>query len=125
MAVGRPRSGLASTREHDPQRAPANEASTIARRRSGHTLAGTIVEHGHYAARRGRSRGAMLMQRGHTARQTACRSGTTGCRLLSSPMMKRRPERMTKRKRDRMIDVALAGLVILACLGSAAVTLAI
>ena len=31
---------------------------------------------------------------------------------------------MTKRKRDRMIDLALAGLVILACLGSAAVTLA-
>jgi len=31
---------------------------------------------------------------------------------------------MTKRKRDRMIDLALVGLVILACLGSAAVTLA-
>jgi len=30
---------------------------------------------------------------------------------------------MTKRKRDRMIDLALAGLVILACVGSAAVTL--
>ena len=44
---------------------------------------------------------------------------------MSSTMMKRRPESMTKRKRDRMIDVALAGLVILACLGSAAVTLAI
>jgi hypothetical protein len=31
---------------------------------------------------------------------------------------------MTKRTRDRMTDLALAGLVILACLGSAAVTLA-
>lgn len=31
---------------------------------------------------------------------------------------------MTKRKRDRMTDIGLAGLVILVCLGSAAVTLA-
>lgn len=31
---------------------------------------------------------------------------------------------MTKRRHDRLIDLALAGLVILACLGSAAVTLA-
>jgi hypothetical protein len=30
---------------------------------------------------------------------------------------------MTKRSRDRMLDLALAGLVILACIGSAAVTL--
>jgi hypothetical protein len=31
---------------------------------------------------------------------------------------------MTKRRHDRLIDLALAGLVILVCLGSAAVTLA-
>lgn len=31
---------------------------------------------------------------------------------------------MTKRGRDRMLDAALVGLVILAALGSAAVTLA-
>ena len=65
------------------------------------------------------------MQRSHTARQTRTPSSTTVSRSLSSTMMKRTPNRMTKRKRDRMIDVALAGLVILACLGSAAVTLAI
>ena len=44
---------------------------------------------------------------------------------MSLTMMRRRPEPMTKRKRDRMIDLTLAGLVILACIGSAAVTLAI
>jgi hypothetical protein len=38
-------------------------------------------------------------------------------------MMKRTHNRMTKRNRDRMLDLALAGLVILACVGSAAVTL--
>jgi hypothetical protein len=31
---------------------------------------------------------------------------------------------MSKRKHDRMIDLTLAGLVILACIASAAVTLA-
>jgi hypothetical protein len=31
---------------------------------------------------------------------------------------------MSKRTRDRMTDLALAGLVVLVCLGSAAVTLA-
>jgi hypothetical protein len=31
---------------------------------------------------------------------------------------------MSKRRHDRMIDLALAGLVILACIGSAAVALA-
>jgi hypothetical protein len=40
-------------------------------------------------------------------------------------MMKRRQIHMTKRNRDRMLDLTLAGLVLLACLGSAAVTLAI
>jgi hypothetical protein len=30
---------------------------------------------------------------------------------------------MIKRTRDRMTDLALAGLVVLACLGSAAITL--
>jgi len=39
-------------------------------------------------------------------------------------MMKRKLEGMSKRTRDRTIDLVLAGLVILACLGSAAVTLA-
>jgi hypothetical protein len=39
-------------------------------------------------------------------------------------MMKRTRKYMTKRARDRMTDLVLAGLVILACLGSAAVTLA-
>jgi hypothetical protein len=39
-------------------------------------------------------------------------------------MMKRKPRHMTKRTRDRMTDLTLAGLVILACLASAAVTLA-
>jgi hypothetical protein len=39
-------------------------------------------------------------------------------------MMKRKRIVMTKRTRDRMTDFALVGLVILACLGSAAVTLA-
>ena len=39
-------------------------------------------------------------------------------------MMKRKSERMTKRSRDRMTDLVLAGLVILVCIGSAAVTLA-
>jgi len=38
--------------------------------------------------------------------------------------MKRKPISMTKRKRDRMTDLFLAGLVVLACIGSAAVTLA-
>jgi hypothetical protein len=38
--------------------------------------------------------------------------------------MKRKRIVMTKRTRDRMTDFVLAGLVILACLGSAAVTLA-
>jgi hypothetical protein len=38
--------------------------------------------------------------------------------------MKRRLEIMSKRARDRKIDLVLAGLVILACLGSAAITLA-
>jgi len=32
-------------------------------------------------------------------------------------------EIMTKRRRDRLIDLALAGMVVLACLASAAVTL--
>jgi hypothetical protein len=39
-------------------------------------------------------------------------------------MMKRRPKYMIKRTRERMTDFTLAGLVILACLGGAAVTLA-
>ena len=43
---------------------------------------------------------------------------------MSSTMMKRRPKHMIKRTRERMTDFTLAGLVILACLGGAAVTLA-
>lgn len=39
-------------------------------------------------------------------------------------MMKRKSIHMTKRSRDRMLDLVLAGLVVLACIGSAAVTLA-
>lgn len=68
--------------------------------------------------------GQSLMQRSHTVRPTRTPGTPTACRPLSSMTMKRRPKHMTKRTRNRMTDLALAGLVILACLGSAAVTLA-
>jgi hypothetical protein len=38
--------------------------------------------------------------------------------------MRRKLELMTKRQRDRLIDLTLAGLVALACIASAVVTLA-